>query len=64
VSRPKTRVCGPFLPDPDCGTDINRRGVCAVCHLPGQAGDAHHPLPDGPDDDGQRRAAGERTEGT
>lgn len=49
--RTKTRVCGPFVPDPDVPALTDNRGVvtqlgaCARCHLIGQAGDSHHTLP-------------------
>jgi mono/diheme cytochrome c family protein len=55
----------PFRPDPDMPAryDGDGRllspGVCAACHLPGVAGDAHHTMPDAPDD-ARRRAAGDR----
>lgn len=49
-----------FVPDPDVPADHQGRQACASCHLVGKPGDAHHKLPDGPDDDVQRRAAGER----
>jgi hypothetical protein len=63
VSRAKTRVCGGlFTPDPDLPADHQGRRTCR-CGLTGEAGDAHHTPPE-PADDVQRRAAGERTEGT
>lgn len=37
------RHCGPFRPDPDVPPDTDGRGACAVCHLIGVPGDAHHP---------------------
>lgn len=58
--KPKTRVCGGlFTPDPDLPADpYDGRRTCR-CGLLGEAGDAHHTLPDVPDDDVQRRAAGD-----
>jgi len=43
-----------FVVDPDVP------GCCLQCHLPGEPDDKRHTLPDAPDDDVQRRAAGER----
>lgn len=64
VSPPKTRVCGGlFTPDPDLPADHQGRRTCR-CGLLGEAGDAHHTLPDVPEQDVQQLAAGERTEGT
>jgi hypothetical protein len=63
VSKPKPRVRPHvFTPDPDLGVDHNGRRTCR-CGLPGQAGDAHHTVPDAPAVDVQQRAAGERSEG-
>jgi hypothetical protein len=42
--------------------DIEQRGVCSVCHLLGEPGDAHHPEREAAEDV-QMRAAGERSEG-
>lgn len=57
----KPARCGPFVPDLDIPARDGHLGACARCHLIGEQGDAHHPpLPDAPDDDVQRRAAGER----
>ena len=38
----------PFIPDPDVPPDTNGRGACRTCHLIGEAGDAHHALPEAP----------------
>lgn len=43
-------------PDP---LDRKHRHPCAVCHLIGEPGDAHHPEVDVPED-AQMRAAGEK----
>lgn len=37
-----------FQPDPDIPPGLDGRGACSVCHLVGQAGDAHHTLPEVP----------------
>jgi len=59
--KPTQRCGGTFRPDPDVPADPLTGAVFCRCGLAGQAGDAHHPpLPDAPDDDVQRRAAGER----
>jgi hypothetical protein len=50
-----------FAPDPDIPPDHNGRRTCR-CGLHGQAGDAHHTVPDVAVDV-QQRAAGERSEG-
>jgi hypothetical protein len=55
-------VCGGiFTPDPDLPADHNGRRTCR-CGLPGEPGDAHHPEREAAED-GQMRAAGERSEG-
>ena len=52
------RCGGVFPPDPDLPADHQGRRTC-ICHLVGQAGDAHHnPVP--AVEDGRMRAAGER----
>jgi hypothetical protein len=38
-----------FVPDPDVPADHNGRGACVTCHLGGEPGDAHHQLPDVPE---------------
>lgn len=53
------RLCGPFQPDPDVSPDQNGRHVCRACHLVGQAGDTHHPLPDVAEQAEHRRRAGD-----
>jgi hypothetical protein len=50
-----------FTPDPDIPADMNGNRVCR-CGLVGKPGDAHHTLPE-PPDDARSRAAGERSEG-
>lgn len=35
-----------FVPDPEVPPDHRGRGACAECHVMGEAGDAHHRLPD------------------
>lgn len=50
----------PFMADPELPADMNGRHVCARCHLVGQAGDAHHDMPDVPEQAESRRRAGER----
>jgi hypothetical protein len=61
VSRPKTSVPPhPFQLDPDVPADQNGRGACR-CGLIGQPGDAHHAMPDAPQD-AMSRAAGEHEE--
>lgn len=59
-AKPTQRCGGIFQPDPDVPADPLTGDVYCRCGLAGEAGDAHHPLPDAPDDDVQRRAAGER----
>jgi hypothetical protein len=44
-SRVKQRCGGLFTADPDVPADQNGRQVCR-CGLLGEAGDAHHTLPD------------------
>jgi hypothetical protein len=46
--------------DPELPADINGRHVCARCHLVGRSGDAHHAMPDVPEQAEARRWAGER----
>ena len=49
-----------FVPDPGVPADQNGRQACATCHLIGEAGDAHHTLPDRPAGaDARELAAGE-----
>lgn len=49
MSPPKSKVPPhPFRRDASLPADQDGRGVCAVCHLVGVAGDAHHTLPDVP----------------
>lgn len=43
-------------PDP---LDRKQRRPCAVCHVVGEPGDAHHDVPP-PVEDGRMRAAGEK----
>lgn len=50
----------PFVRDHDVPPDMDGRGACR-CGLVGEPGDAHHTLPDAPEDV-QQRAAGERSE--
>jgi hypothetical protein len=38
----------PFVADAEVPADHLGRGVCLVCHLVGQSGDAHHTLPEIP----------------
>lgn len=52
-----------FVLDPDLGADIKGRGVCATCHLPGEAGDARHTLPDVPEQAEHRRRVGDGGDG-
>lgn len=62
----KTRPPHVFVADPDLPphpADLERRSVCAVCHLLGEPGDTHHTMPDPPEQDVRGLAAGERTEG-
>lgn len=49
----------PFQPDPDLPADHQGRKVCAACHLVGQPGDAHHDVPDVPEQAEHRRRAGD-----
>lgn len=56
----QSRVCGGlFTPDPTLPADQAGRQVCR-CGLIGEAGDAHHTLPDVPEMAEHRRRAGER----
>jgi hypothetical protein len=59
MSRDKPRICGQFVPDPDVPADHQGRQACANCHLIGTPGDAHHTLPDVPEQAEHRRWAGE-----
>lgn len=50
MSPPKSKVPPHlFVADASLPADQDGRGVCAVCHLVGVAGDAHHTLPDVPE---------------
>lgn len=54
-----------FVADPDLRphpADLERRAVCATCHVLGEPGDARHAMP-GAVDDVRTRAAGEGGEG-
>lgn len=56
------RICGGiFTPNLDIPPDHNGRKTC-ICRLIGEAGDAHHTVPDAPAADAQSLAAGERGE--
>lgn len=59
----RQRCGGLFTADPDVPADpLDQAGLrFCLCGLRGEAGDAHHALPDAPDDV-QRRAAGERSD--
>lgn len=48
MSKPKPRICGPFVPGPPGEADHNGLSACQRCNLVGQPGDAHHTLPDVP----------------
>lgn len=50
----------PFAADPDLPADINGREVCRRCNLVGRPGDAHHAMPNVPEQAEARRWAGER----
>lgn len=45
----KPKLCGLFTPDPAVPPDHNGRQACARCGLMGEPGDAHHTLPDVPE---------------
>jgi hypothetical protein len=62
TAKPKLICGGIFTPDPGIPPDHNGRRTCR-CGLTGQAGDAHHTVPDAPAVDVQQRASGERSEG-
>jgi hypothetical protein len=50
-----------FVADPELRphpADLEQRGVCAICHLVGEPGDAHHTVPE-PTADVRQLAAGE-----
>lgn len=49
----------PFVADPELPADMNGRRVCR-CGLLGTPGDAHHDMPDVPEQAESRRWAGER----
>lgn len=49
----------PFVTDPAVPPGQDGRGACATCHLIGEAGDAHHTLPDIPEQAEHRRRVGE-----
>jgi hypothetical protein len=49
----------PFVADEDLPPDMNGRRVCR-CGLVGRPGDAHHDMPDVPEQAEARRWAGER----
>lgn len=59
--KPKPRVKPHlFVPPPADELDMNGRGACGQCNLPGTPGDAHHTLPDPPTEpDYGQLAAGE-----
>lgn len=59
VSKPKPRICGPFIPGPPGEADHNGLSACQRCQLVGRPGDAHHPMPDPPAVDVQQLRAGE-----
>lgn len=44
-----------FVPDATVPPDQNGRGACATCHLIGEPGDAHHRLPEVPEQAEHRR---------
>lgn len=55
-----TAWCGPFTPDPQTPPDpYTGLGVCAVCHLLGHPGDAHHAMPVVPEQEESRRRVGD-----
>jgi hypothetical protein len=55
-----TRCPGPyFTPDPDVPPDYQGRRACVHCHLLGRPGDAHHEMPDVPEQAEHRRRVGE-----
>ncbi len=50
MNPPKSKVSPhPFQGDPDIPPSLDGRGACSVCHLVGKAGDAHHTLPEVPE---------------
>lgn len=49
MSRATTVPPHVFAADPDLPADHTGRHICAVCHLLGRTGDAHHTLPDVPE---------------
>jgi hypothetical protein len=51
-----------FVADPDLPPDHTGRQVCLRCHLVGEVRDAHHDMPDIPEQAEARRWAGEREE--
>lgn len=60
MSRAKSKVPPHvFTPGPADEADINGLVECLTCHLIGQRDDAHHTLPDAPQD-ARQLAAGER----
>lgn len=48
-----------FIPDPDVPPDTKGRTACNTCHLIGETDDAHHRMPDVPEQAEHRRRAGE-----
>ena len=59
MSKPRPRICGPFIPGPSDEADLNGRVACRRCNVVGYSGDAHHPMPDPPAVDVQQLRAGE-----
>jgi hypothetical protein len=50
----------PFQADPELPADQKGQLVCARCHLVGRSGDAHHDMPDVPEQAEARARIGER----
>lgn len=49
----------PFVADPELPPDQGGRQVCATCHLVGLPDDAHHQLPNVPEQAEHRRRVGD-----
>ena len=65
MTQPRKRVPHVFVADPDLRphpADLEKRAVCATCHVLGEPGDARHAKPGQPDVDARGLAAGERGE--
>ena len=56
---PKRPSPHPFVADPDLPPDLHGRQVCATCHLVGTPDDAHHAMPEVPEQAEHRQRYGD-----